>query len=74
MLLRFAFAVLVSVAFPEAHIRDGCSGRKVSERRAWSPDSQRLRDDSSAWLLFSLFNVKFFYEVVFDARERLIAW
>ena len=28
VLLRFAFAVLVSVALPEAHIRDGCSGKE----------------------------------------------
>ena len=33
VLLRFAVAVLVSVAFPKTDIRDGCSGRKISERR-----------------------------------------
>ena len=33
VLLRFAVAVLVSVAFPETDIRDGCSGRKISEGR-----------------------------------------
>jgi hypothetical protein len=32
VLLRFTVAVLVSVAFPKTDIRDGCSGRKISER------------------------------------------